>query len=95
MATLTYAGSGCRISQCSVRRGKALFPSLDSQLSGKICVLCSQKKRNLRVRSSSKVAESFVAPTRFSGTMYKAANWKRVGASKGYARASGRSGTGR
>ena len=36
------------------------------------------------------VAESFVAPTRFSGTMYKAANWTRVGASKGYARASGR-----
>ncbi len=34
------------------------------------------------------VAESFVLPTKFSGTMYKAANWECVGRS--YARASGR-----
>ncbi len=34
------------------------------------------------------VAESFVSPTKFSGTMYKAANWECVGRS--YARASGR-----
>ncbi len=36
------------------------------------------------------VAESFVSPTKFRGTLYKAANWKYVGRSKGYARANGR-----
>ncbi len=36
------------------------------------------------------VAESFVDPSRFSGGMYKASNWKLVGRSKGYARSNGR-----
>ena len=35
------------------------------------------------------VVESFVDPTRFSGTMYEAANWSYVGDSKGYARSNG------
>ncbi len=38
-----------------------------------------------------RVAESLVSPTKFRGTLYKAANWKYVGRSKGYARANGRS----
>ncbi len=38
-----------------------------------------------------RVAESFVSPTKFRGTLYQAANWKYVGRSKGYARANGRS----
>ena len=33
--------------------------------------------------------ESFVDPTRFTGTMYEAANWSYVGDSKGYARSNG------
>ena len=37
-----------------------------------------------------RVAESLVSPTKFRGTLYKAANWKYVGRSKGYARANGR-----
>ena len=35
------------------------------------------------------VAESFVAPQRFAGTLYAAANWTYVGNSKGYARCNG------
>ena len=35
------------------------------------------------------VVESFVDPTRFTGTMYEAANWTYVGDSKGYARSNG------
>ncbi len=38
-----------------------------------------------------RVAESLVSPTKFRGTLYRAANWKYVGRSKGYARAHGRS----
>lgn len=35
-------------------------------------------------------AETFVDPTRFAGTAYRAAGWKRLGQSKGYARSAGR-----
>ena len=35
------------------------------------------------------VAESFVDPARFAGTLYAAANWTYVGDSKGYARCNG------
>ena len=35
------------------------------------------------------VAESFVDPQRFSGTLYQAGNWTYVGDSKGYARSNG------
>ncbi len=38
-----------------------------------------------------RVAESWVSPTKFRGTLYQAANWKYVGRSKGDARAHGRS----
>ena len=36
------------------------------------------------------LAETFVDPSRFSGHMYKAAGWTRLGRTKGYARANGR-----
>lgn len=36
------------------------------------------------------LAESFVAPDRFPGTMYQVSNWTRLGLTRGYARASGR-----
>ena len=36
------------------------------------------------------LAETFVDPSKFSGHMYKAAGWTRLGRSKGYARANGR-----
>ncbi len=35
------------------------------------------------------LAESFVDPSQFSGSMYKASNWTMVGLSKGYPRSSG------
>ncbi len=35
-------------------------------------------------------AETFVDPKRFTGTMYRAAGWERLGRTKGYARANGR-----
>ena len=36
------------------------------------------------------LAETFVDPSRFSGHMYKAVGWTRLGRTKGYARANGR-----
>ena len=36
------------------------------------------------------LAETFVDPSRFSGHMYMAAGWTRMGRTKGYARANGR-----
>ena len=36
------------------------------------------------------LAETFVDPSRFSGHMYKAAGWTRLGQTKGYTRAKGR-----
>ncbi len=36
------------------------------------------------------VAETFVDPARFSGTMYRAAGWTGLGLTKGYAHANGR-----
>jgi hypothetical protein len=36
------------------------------------------------------VAETFVDPARFAGTCYRAANWQPLGATRGFARSSGR-----
>ena len=36
------------------------------------------------------VAETFVDPSRFRGTCYRAANWTKLGLSKGYARSNGK-----
>ena len=36
------------------------------------------------------MAETFVDPSRFSGGMYAAANWRRLGRTRGFARANGR-----
>ncbi len=53
-----------------------------------VCVVADGAAATGRLRHPLLVAESFVLPTKFSGTMYKAANWECVG--RGHARASGR-----
>lgn len=44
-----------------------------------------QKKYNCEVF----LAETFIDPTRFTGTSYKAANWKRIGVTQGYSKIRG------
>ena len=60
-------------------------------LASKILSLCYRRIRNdwiNRFGYPLLLLETFVDPTRFDGTIYKAANWEHVGYSKGYQRIS-------